>query len=69
MLREYLVRQVDPLELARALNIPLSDVAVRLSVTSDWTRRLSRDYRHAGRVRRVVLELALERDRFEVLVG
>ena len=69
MLREYLVQQVDPLELARALNIPLSDVAVRLGVTSDWTRHLARDYYHAGRVRRAVLELALERDRFEVMVG
>ncbi len=69
MLREYLVQQVDPLELARAFNIPLSDVAVRLGVTSDWARRLARDYHTAGRVRRAVLELALERDRFEVMVG
>ncbi len=69
MSREYLVQQVDPLKLARALNIPLSDVAVRLGVTSDWTRRLARDYRHAGRVRRAVLELALERDDFERVLG
>ncbi len=69
MLLEYLGRQIDRPELARAHTFPRTFVAVRLSVTSDWTRRLARDYRHTGRVRRAVLELALERDRFEVLVG
>ncbi len=68
MLREYRVQQVDPLALARALDVPLSDVAVRLGVTSDWARRLAREYRHTQRVRRAILELALERSRVEALV-
>lgn len=62
MKREYKITAADPLQIARALDVPLGDVALRLGVTPDWTRRLAADYRQAARVRRAVLELALERD-------
>lgn len=63
MRREYIVQQPDPLAVARAFDIPLSDVALRLDVTPDYVRRLARTARHAGRVRRIVLELALQKER------
>lgn len=68
MLRRYQVLEPDPLALARAFNIPLTDVGVRLGYTADYVRKLSRSHRHAGRVRRAVLQIALERERLaEVL--
>ena len=63
MQRTCSVSAVDPWELARTLGVPYGDVAVRLQVTRDYARLLARDYRHAARVRAVVLELALERER------
>lgn len=63
MLRNYVIQRPDPLALARAFELPLSDIAVRLGVTSEWVRRMARDDRHAAKVRRAVLELALERER------
>lgn len=69
MLRRYEVFAPDPLVLAREFGIPINDIAVRLDVTSDWVRRLARDARHAPRVRLAVLQLALERERLQLLVG
>lgn len=63
MLRAYQVVEPDPLALARAFGIPVSDVGVRLGVTGDYVRKLARIHRHAGRVRRVVLQIALEKER------
>lgn len=68
MLRTYKFQAVDPIALAAALNVDVGSIALRLGVTSDWTRRLARDARHAERVRRVVLEIALERDRLAQMV-
>ena len=65
----YVADAPDPLALARAYRIPLVEVAVRLDVTVDWTRKLAADPRQAHRVRRAVLELALERERFAAIVG
>ena len=68
MLRAYQVVEPDPVALARAFSISLSDVGVRLGVTGDYVRKLSRTHRHAGRVRRAVLQIALENERLaEVL--
>ena len=64
LLRTYQVSAPDPLAIAKAFDIPLIDVAVRLDLTTDYIRRLAADVRHAHRVRRVVLELALEKERF-----
>jgi len=69
MQRSYSVSAIDPVELARELGVPLSDVGLRLHVTQDWARRLARDYHQAGRVRLAVLELALERERLAGLLS
>jgi len=68
-MRQYTVEASDPIELARDLGIPFRAVAVRLGVTPDWARHLARDFHQAGRVRRAVLELALERERLAGLVS
>ena len=69
MKRSYHVDAVDPLALAAAFDVPLGDVGARLGVTGDWARRLARDSRYAGRVRRAVLQLALERERLAEILG
>ena len=55
----------DPLAIARTFEIPVSKVAVRLGVTSEYVRRLDGNAHHAHRVRRAVLELALEKERLK----
>ena len=64
LLRTYEFSAPDPLAIARAFDISLIEVAARLGLTSDYIRRLAADARHAHRVCRVVLILALERERF-----
>jgi hypothetical protein len=68
-MRQYTVEATDPLQLARDLGVPLKDVSLRLGVTADWMRRLAHDFRSAGRVRRAVLELALERERLGAMLS
>ena len=65
MLREYTVSESDPLVIARAFQIPLMQVTVRLGVTTDYVRKLTNNPRLVRRVRCAVLELALEKDRFQ----
>ena len=68
MIRSYEVQEPDPVAVARAFGIALTDVGIRLGVTGDYVRKLARSHHHAARVRRVVLELALEHERLrEVL--
>jgi hypothetical protein len=62
MLREYQVSQVDPLALAHAFGIQMTDIATHMGLSGDHIRRLSSDFRHASRVRRAVLQLALQRE-------
>ncbi len=59
MNREYEFESFDPLALARELDIHLPDTAFRLSVKTDWARRLAHDYHHAARVKRAALEIGL----------
>ena len=68
MLREYTIIGPDPLAIARAFDIPISELGFRLGVTSDYVRRLASNARQAHRVRRAVLELALERERLQQAV-
>ena len=68
MLREYTVTAPDALAIARAFDISISDLGHRMGVTSDYVRRLASSARHAHRVRRAVLELALEKERLEQAV-
>lgn len=63
MLRDYCFTAPDPLSLARAFDIPMIDIAVRLGLTSAYIRRLAGHAKHARRVRCAVLELALEKER------
>ena len=65
LLRTYEITAPNPLALARAFGIPISKVGLRLGVTTDYVRRLAGDIRHSHRVRRAVLELALEQERLE----
>ena len=65
MMRQYQITAPDPLALARAFDIPISKVGLRLGVTTDYVRRLAGEIRHSHRVRRAVLELALEKERLE----
>ena len=67
MTRTVLMEEPDPLALAAAYGISVRDIGMRLRVTPDWARRLAHDHRHSGRVRRVVLELALERERLHAV--
>lgn len=60
---------VDPLVLARLLNVPQIEWAARLGVSPVWARTLARDPRHVRRVRMAVLQAALERDRLEEAVA
>lgn len=59
---------IDPLVLARLLEVPQIEIAARLDVTPVWARTLAKDPRHARRVRIAVLQAALERDRLEEAV-
>lgn len=54
---------VDPLVLAKLLNLRQIDWAPHLGVSSVWARSLAKDPKHERRVRIAVLEAALERDR------
>ena len=65
MLRQYETTAPDPLALARAFGIPIAKVAIRLGVSSDYVRRLASNFKHAHRVRKAVLELALEQEPLE----
>ncbi len=67
--RTYSVVELDALELARACNLNILDVALRVGVTTRRVRDLARDPRHARRVRKAVLELALEKERLSELVS
>ncbi len=60
---------VDPLVLAKLLNLRQLDWVPFLGVTPVWARCLAKDPRHERRVRIAVLEAALERDRSAELVG
>ena len=68
-MRTYQIEAPDPLAVADAFGISLSDIGVRLGITRDYVRRLAKDVRQAQRVRRVVLELALERVRLMDMVS
>jgi hypothetical protein len=59
---------LDPIELAKAFEIPQLDLAVRLGVTRDTVRRHARNPRYIRRVRLAVLEAILERERLAVAV-
>ena len=59
---------IDPLVLARLLEIPQIEIAARLDVTPVWARTLAKDPRHARRVRIAVLKAALERESLEEAV-
>ena len=51
---------LQPLEICRRLGIPIDQVALRLDVTTCWTRKLAQDPRHRRRVLIAELETALE---------
>lgn len=68
MLRQYTITAPDALAIAHAFDIPIGDIGIRLGVTSDYVRRLASNARQAHRVRRAVLELALERERLQQAV-
>jgi hypothetical protein len=59
---------LDPIELAKAFEIPQLDLAVRLGGTRDTVRRHARHPRYTRRVRLAVLEAILERERLAVAV-
>jgi hypothetical protein len=67
--KTFAVEAADPLAIARALKVPVGDIALRLGVTSDWTRRLAADAKTAPKVTRAVLQLALEADRLEAMLS
>ena len=67
-MRDYIVSKPDPFELADTYGITREDLAVHIGVTPRRLREMVRDYRHAGRVRRAVLEVALERERLAGLL-
>jgi predicted DNA-binding protein (UPF0251 family) len=69
VIAEYRVREVDPLALAEACGLSRDDVAGRVGVTPRRLRDLVKDARHRPRVRRAVLELALERERLGALLS
>ncbi len=60
---------IDPLVLARLLEVPQIEIAARLDVTPVWARTLAKDQRHARRVRIAVLKAALERETLEEAVA
>ncbi len=60
---------IDPLILARLLEIPQIEIAARLDVTPVWARTLAKDKRHARRVRIAVLKAALERESLEEAIA
>jgi hypothetical protein len=63
MQRLFVVQTVDPLDLARDLDMSTRDVGQRPHITSDLIRRLAKDYIEAGRGRLTSLQLAPERER------
>ncbi len=67
--RAYTQTAPDPIALAKAYGIPFDNVAVRVGVTTRWAREMARHPRHVARVRRAVLELALENERLEALLA
>ncbi len=60
---------VDPLTLAKLLGLRQIDWVPHLGVTPVWARTLAKDPRHTRRVRIAVLEAALERERFDLVVA
>jgi hypothetical protein len=60
---------VDPLLLAKLLELRQSDWIPHLGVSPVWARALAKDPRHTRRVRIAVLEAALERERFNQVIG
>ncbi len=66
--RTYSTTEADPVALAKALGVSIDRVGLRLGVTGRWAREMAHSPRHAGRVRRVVLEVALENERLEALL-
>jgi hypothetical protein len=65
------MQPVDPLTLAKLLNLRQIDWVPHLGVSPVWARTLAHNPLHARRVRIAVLKAALERDRFEesIVVG
>jgi predicted DNA-binding protein (UPF0251 family) len=63
VLRTFTFEAIDPLRLADAFGISREDTAVRLGISTRRLLDLNKDPRHVGRVRRAVLEIALERER------
>lgn len=66
--RTYTTTEADPLALARALGVGVDAVGLRVGVTGRRVRQMAGDPRHAARVRRAVLELALEGERLEAMI-
>jgi hypothetical protein len=66
--RTYQTTAADPLALAKALGVGIDDIGLRIGLTGRRVRQMARDTRHAARVRRAVLELALDRARWEAMV-
>lgn len=65
------MQTVDPLLLAKLLNLRQIDWVPHLGVSPVWARTFAQNPIHARRVRIAVLKAALERDRFEesIVVG
>jgi hypothetical protein len=57
-----------PLELAKLFHVPQIEVAVRLGVTTSWTRVLARHPAHAARVQIAELEAIVEHLRMKTLL-
>jgi hypothetical protein len=59
---------LQPLEIARRLDVPLRAISIRLGITERWLRELARNPRHARRVRVAELQAALEREQAALVV-
>jgi hypothetical protein len=63
------MQPVDPLTLAKLLNLRQIDWVPHLGVSPVWARALAHNPLHARRVRIAILRAALERDRLEESFG
>lgn len=59
-------RAMDPIVVARLLNVPAAEYAARLGVSPAWARALARNPKNSRRVLLAVIEAAAERLRVEV---
>jgi hypothetical protein len=57
----------SPLDIAKLMGVPQTEVARRLCTTPDWIRHLARKPAHQRRVLVAVLEAALQQERLALL--